>query len=824
MARLPNPGADDNVWGNILNDFLSVGHNADGTLKGNGAQALTATAVKTASYTAAAGDLVPVDATSGAITITLPTTPADMSRVLVKKIDTSTNNVTVTRGGSDVFNKTGGSVSLTLSLQNQALNIQYASSSGIWYVVGDDLPLSQLDTRYTKTGALFISVKDYGATGDGSTDDTTAIQAAINASANDATIFFPPGTYIISSTISLKADRKYMGAHYGGGTTIKQANGANIANALLASEGWITNTTFTGNPIWIEGLSINGNSANNVSSTAVGIMQMNWLSTIRSCYIVNTPSDGIRITDQNSANGNISNTQVENRIENCKIVSPGANGIFVNDLAGNKNTDGFIKDCLIQAPTLTGIRVDRAAGWMLEGNHVYTAGGNGIDCNNAFATRIIGNYVEGFGLTFNVTGSVFMGGIRAFSTGTRGATVANNQVYQGSDPANGNTFHYISMTGLTNPSYGLIVANFLYGISATTHIGIVLQNSGGSLNVQVTDNCVRNFSSNKFEFVASNVFLLDNRTYGSTSLRPISGSTNDIQQWYRDVTTTTPLTKVTYGGRVDASAGDGLTTKTKAGTPADTDFIATPVDGTLVVDTTSNKLWLRSGAVWQQANGQPLGLTGATSATRYAGGTASGAPASGTFALGDFVVDQTGVLWICTTAGTPGTWTQVGSGGTSSDPLGWGFASTVDPHAAATASSNPGTNAAQYAMFTGFGVTTSSLRIAIGTSSGNISVGVYASTGSGTARVPSTQRATTGAIACPASGTATVALGASITINQHDYAAYSVDNATATFGRSAPISAGVSAGVAASQGSAHPLPSTATPSNGSTQVPWIATP
>jgi Pectate lyase superfamily protein len=55
------------------------------------------------------------------------------------------------------------------------------------------------------------------------------------------------------------------------------------------------------------------------------------------------------------------------------------------------------------------------------------------------------------------------------------------------------------------------------------------------------------------------------------------------------------------------------------------------------------------------------GLTGATSATRYVGATASGAPASGTFVVGDFIIDQTGKIWICTTAGSPGTWTQTGA-------------------------------------------------------------------------------------------------------------------------------------------------------------------
>lgn len=50
------------------------------------------------------------------------------------------------------------------------------------------------------------------------------------------------------------------------------------------------------------------------------------------------------------------------------------------------------------------------------------------------------------------------------------------------------------------------------------------------------------------------------------------------------------------------------------------------------------------------------GLAGATANSRYAGATTSGPPSSGTFALGDFVVDQTGTFWICTAAGTPGTW------------------------------------------------------------------------------------------------------------------------------------------------------------------------
>lgn len=50
----------------------------------------------------------------------------------------------------------------------------------------------------------FVSVKDFGALGDGTTDDTSAIQSALNSGIS--TIFVPPGTYYITSTISIPAN------------------------------------------------------------------------------------------------------------------------------------------------------------------------------------------------------------------------------------------------------------------------------------------------------------------------------------------------------------------------------------------------------------------------------------------------------------------------------------------------------------------------------------------------------------------------------------------------------------------------------------------
>lgn len=113
---------------------------------------LTPTAAKTANYTAAVGDLVPCDTTSGAFTVTLPTAPADGSVIAIKVVAPSpaVNAVTYACGGSDVFNRAGGGTTGTLALVGQSALLQYKTTGAIWYVVVTDVPLAQLDLRYQR--------------------------------------------------------------------------------------------------------------------------------------------------------------------------------------------------------------------------------------------------------------------------------------------------------------------------------------------------------------------------------------------------------------------------------------------------------------------------------------------------------------------------------------------------------------------------------------------------------------------------------------------------------------------------------------------------
>jgi hypothetical protein len=92
----------------------------------------------------------------------------------------------------------------------------------------DDTRISSLESFTSGAGGLAErlsaveasqarSVKSYGATGDGTTDDRAAIQAAIDAAAAvGGTVYFGPGVYIIGDSLVLKSGVTLQGSHGSG--------------------------------------------------------------------------------------------------------------------------------------------------------------------------------------------------------------------------------------------------------------------------------------------------------------------------------------------------------------------------------------------------------------------------------------------------------------------------------------------------------------------------------------------------------------------------------------------------------------------------------
>lgn len=108
---------------------------------------LSETAVKTGNYTAAPGEIVRFDTSGGAAALMFPTAPHD-GAIVGAKLTTAGNTLTLTLGGSDVFNKVGGTASGSLQYLNQAILCVYRAADAVWIVIADDLPKSVLDTLY----------------------------------------------------------------------------------------------------------------------------------------------------------------------------------------------------------------------------------------------------------------------------------------------------------------------------------------------------------------------------------------------------------------------------------------------------------------------------------------------------------------------------------------------------------------------------------------------------------------------------------------------------------------------------------------------------
>ena len=78
-----------------------------------------------------------------------------------------------------------------------------------------------------------VSVTDYGATGDGVTDDAAAIQSAIDALSSGGTLLFPQGQYRIGAKLTVDKPLHMIGSGYGTDST--STNGGNVGSTTLTA-------------------------------------------------------------------------------------------------------------------------------------------------------------------------------------------------------------------------------------------------------------------------------------------------------------------------------------------------------------------------------------------------------------------------------------------------------------------------------------------------------------------------------------------------------------------------------------------------------------
>lgn len=130
----------------------------------------------------------------------------------------ATGNPTTLQGVLDLWKGSAGATNFQVLLNGAATDIQTALSGA----------------------ALYINVKGapYNAAGDGVTDDTSAVQAALTAATNagGGTVFFPAGTYRVTATLTCSASVSLLGVGTGATTlTIDHASNSLLQLTSLGS-------------------------------------------------------------------------------------------------------------------------------------------------------------------------------------------------------------------------------------------------------------------------------------------------------------------------------------------------------------------------------------------------------------------------------------------------------------------------------------------------------------------------------------------------------------------------------------------------------------
>lgn len=218
---------------------------------------------------------------------------------------------------------------------------------------------------------VHISVKDFGAVGDGVNNDTTAVQNAINAagSAGGGIVYFPPGTYAINAALTMGSSGvSLVGAgHF---TTIIKSSGGAL-NAITA-----------------------------------------------------TSCNGFRIVDLQIAHATTS-TAAAIQLASCGVAGTGSvllDNLLISGYRTGLNLTGttgalFVRGCNISTPNTNA--AERAIEFNSSGSHFFVtnnflsagaAGGFGIEFVGSSSTHyILGNSIVGNAAAIRIEGGSFTG-------------------------------------------------------------------------------------------------------------------------------------------------------------------------------------------------------------------------------------------------------------------------------------------------------------------------------------------------------------------------------------------------------------------------------
>jgi parallel beta-helix repeat protein len=208
---------------------------------------------------------------------------------------------------------------------------------------------------------VWTDVRAYGAVGDGATDDSTAIQAAITANRQ---VLIPPGTFVVGTSLTVPSNTTIMGM---GNTSILKADAASSPISILSATS-VTN-------VLIKDLKIDVNRANQSGNADYGI----YFNTVTDSFIfdvlvIESYWKGIYAVDSNNIQirgcriYNMRDTAIElstckkSVVSGCVVEGILADGGLAPDGIRIVGEDLLVSDCVVHDSMYRCFAIEGSAG------------------------------------------------------------------------------------------------------------------------------------------------------------------------------------------------------------------------------------------------------------------------------------------------------------------------------------------------------------------------------------------------------------------------------------------------------------------------------
>lgn len=576
--------------------------------------------------------------------------------------------------------------------------------------------MSLTKVTYSMIKNAAVNVADYGAVGDGTADDTTAIQSAINkAISTSGYLYFPAGTYIVS-TITINNSLIVYGS--GSLSIIKQK--ASTTDDMLKITG-------TGNNVVIDNLTFDGNFSNQAAQSTNSIIHTTadgststsdvFSFVVQNCEFRNPAYSSIRVQGDNLYTTREIAWILNNRFAN------GAEGVdnvgtdyIPRDIAMDDGVEAWIENNIFESDTVptvgrcaivvaeTQTVNERLTELQIIGNRIEYRGCNvsqalgAIDLyiwatNCIVRDNIIKNSTEsaikwkqnGSKLTVlnnkidtrvGLTGLAINGNNPTYGTAKDLCIVEGNQISEWP----GDTFGVIIVEGFTTPpddySDGITIrnnqlkdcsgwqiqvantksatidGNQMYPLSGTVGINASTLNDG---QIRISNNYIGACSGYAILSVNTNLATCDVIVSNNTIVS--NAETYAIYLKGRRITCNNNYISDSVGGVklytiTDASVNDNFFKNLSGGYALYVDAV------TNIAAFGNSSVGVTNGSVYNSA---PTIKRDSNNTWNWSSTT----PAAGYYNVGDVVYNSAptsgGTIgWVCTTAGAPGTWKTFG--------------------------------------------------------------------------------------------------------------------------------------------------------------------